>query len=211
MEIGRDIKDRQELNIESLLVLLEQAAEKKNREDGGKRERKRISCPDTASECFGPSLSQDTSYYLLSPAKVARKQKTENYSSVPQHNEQKRRRRPGGNGGWPDGGEEGFARGTNLTICVYVGSCRHRSDTTPFRFCPFFIFRSIAMIFLRVDNLFFTYHRLKHLRTLNQIKSSCQSRNYNSGNKICRLFSKARKVLSFMNFLCWKIISFRDF
>lgn len=56
------------------------------------REEKKFSCLDIDSKCLGPSLSQDTGYYLLSPAKVVRKQKTENYSSVPRHNEQKRRR-----------------------------------------------------------------------------------------------------------------------
>lgn len=103
---------------------------KKRRDE--KIERKRISCLDTGLECFGPSLSQDTGYYLLSLAKVTMKQKTENYSSVPRHNEQKRRHRPGGNRGWYDRGEEGFARGSNLTICVYVGSWRPLSDTFSF-------------------------------------------------------------------------------
>lgn len=66
---------------------------KRSRMKKKKGTRKKISCLDIGSKCSGPSLSQDTSYYLLSPAKVVRKQKTENYSSVPRHNEQKRRGR----------------------------------------------------------------------------------------------------------------------
>lgn len=113
---------------------------KRSRMKKKKGTRKKISCLDIGSKCSGPSLSQDTSYYLLSPAKVVRKQKTENYSSVPRHNEQKRR------GGWH---VEGFARGSNLTICVYLGSWRPLSDTSlSISLFPYFspIFRNVTTL-----------------------------------------------------------------
>lgn len=110
---------------------------KERKRKKNERRRKKISCLDIDSKCLGPSLSQDTGYYLLSPAKVVRKQKTENYSSVPRHNEQKRHRR------WRVARHKGrgFARGSNLTICVYLGSWRPLNDTfTLFRFLFFPIF-----------------------------------------------------------------------
>lgn len=105
--------------------------------------RKKISCLDIDSKCSGPSLSQDTSYYLLSPAKVVRKQKTENYSSVPRHNEQKRR------GRWRVA-RRGVRQGVQSNDLCLPWQLAPSERYLPFDFSP--IFRNVTIIH-RIDNL----------------------------------------------------------
>lgn len=105
---------------------------------------------------MGPSLSQDTGYYLLSPAKVVRKQKTENYSSVPRHNEQKRHRR------WRVARQgEGVRQGVQSNdLCLpwqLAPSERYLHSLSISFFSLFFLYFSpifrIVMTIHRIDNL----------------------------------------------------------